>query len=131
MTLQEIINKAGNNAEDKGFYDLFNQLKNILMECKNNNNEKMISELLNFVNNQNICTNLMLIVSELGEAVEHLRSGRLANISTWKETFEEELADVLIRLADLCFHYDIDIEKFIKLKMKYNEDRQILHGKKF
>lgn len=46
----------------------------------------------------------MLVVSELGEAIEAHRHGD-------REGFEEEIADTFIRLADLCGGLGIDIER--------------------
>ena len=135
MDIMDIVNKAGLNARDKGFYDSYDQLKDTLGSIKNNDNEKAIDHLLDFVEKQNISTNLMLIVSELGEAIEHLRTGKRADgyefYHQWKDTFEEELADVLIRLADLCFSCNIDISKYIKAKMLFNSERKKMHGKLF
>lgn len=48
-----------------------------------------------------------------------------------KNTFEDELADVAIRLFDLCGGLNVDLEKHIDLKMKYNSMRGYKHGKKF
>lgn len=42
-----------------------------------------------------------------------------------------ELADAVIRIADLCGHMGIDLEAAIDLKMAYNETRPFKHGKKF
>ncbi len=42
-----------------------------------------------------------------------------------------ELADAVIRIADLCGHMGIDLEAAIDLKMAYNETRPFTHGKKF
>lgn len=42
-----------------------------------------------------------------------------------------ELADAVIRIADLCGHMGIDLEAAIALKMDYNETRPFKHGKKF
>lgn len=42
-----------------------------------------------------------------------------------------ELADAVIRIADLCGHLGIDLEAAIALKMDYNETRPFKHGKKF
>ena len=36
-----------------------------------------------------------------------------------KNTFEDELADVIIRVLDLCAFKGIDIESHIKAKMRY------------
>ncbi len=48
-----------------------------------------------------------------------------------KSTFEDEIADVAIRLFDLCGGMNIDLEKHIELKMKYNSMRGYKHGKAF
>jgi NTP pyrophosphatase (non-canonical NTP hydrolase) len=48
-----------------------------------------------------------------------------------KSSFEDEVADVAIRLFDLCGGLKIDLEKHIELKMKYNSLRGYKHGKKF
>ena len=46
-----------------------------------------------------------------------------------KNTFEDELADVVIRVLDLCAFKGIDIESHIKAKIRYNASRQHKHGK--
>lgn len=51
--------------------------------------------------------------------------------TTIKDTFEDELADTIIRILDLCGAKGIDIEKHIELKMKYNASRERMHGKKY
>ena len=48
-----------------------------------------------------------------------------------KSSFEDELADVAIRLFDLCGGLNIDLEKHIEMKMKYNSMRGYKHGKAF
>ena len=48
-----------------------------------------------------------------------------------KSSFEDELADVAIRLFDLCGGLKIDLEKHIALKMHYNSTRPRKHGKAF
>ena len=85
-------------------------------------------------------TLLMLIVSELAEAMEADRNGRIANLSGFhkgiahedifeasiKDTFEDEMADTIIRILDLCAAKGIDIDRHIELKMKYNTTREQL-----
>lgn len=73
---------------------------------------------------RNISELLMLCVSELAEAQEALRNNNPKN-------FNEEIADVFIRLADLCGGLDIDIEKEIIKKMRKNAKRPYKHGKAF
>lgn len=48
-----------------------------------------------------------------------------------KNTFEDELADVLIRVLDLCAYKNIDIESHVKAKMRYNSLRPHKHGKAY
>jgi NTP pyrophosphatase (non-canonical NTP hydrolase) len=105
---------------------------------------------------KNIGEVLMLCVSELAEALEADRKGKHADTShidvmeskgyTWddskisfttafqqdvKDTFEDEIADTVIRLLDLSEGLGIDIEKHIRLKLEYNKTRPHKHGKKY
>lgn len=108
---------------------------------------------------------LMLVVSELGEAIEAHRASRFADLTAFesiieksriinndptytgditpdkayaahfrtymKDTFEDEIADAIIRLLDLAALYNIDIEKHINAKVKYNAGRPRMHGKTY
>lgn len=69
-------------------------------------------------------TLIALIHSELSEALEADRHGD-------KEHVTEELADVAIRLGDLCGALDINIESAILAKMEKNRGRERLHGKSY
>jgi len=107
-------------------------------------------------NERNVGELLMLVTSELGEAMEAHRKGRFADThfmdemeaegytwgnsqmsfstcfeSTIKNTFEDEIADATIRLLDLAAGLGIDLEKHITSKVRYNETRPRLHGKKY
>lgn len=48
-----------------------------------------------------------------------------------KSSFEDELADVAIRLFDMCGGLGVNLEKHIEMKMMYNSMRGHKHGKKF
>lgn len=69
-------------------------------------------------------TLIALIHSELSEALEAHRKNDMENL-------EEELADVIIRVADLCGYLGIDLEVAIAAKMAYNKQRPRLHGKEY
>lgn len=71
---------------------------------------------------RNVGEALMLIVTELAEAMEGYRKKDDAN-------FKEELADTFIRLFDLCGGLGIDIEKEILEKSERNKARPYKHGK--
>lgn len=68
-------------------------------------------------------TLLALIHSEVSEALEADRKGDTDN-------FVEELADVCIRIFDLCGSRNIDLEKAIFEKMERNRGRTYKHGGK-
>lgn len=145
MDIDEIIKRAHENAVDKGFY-----------ECPKCENGRIIAghaqcPHCNGTGKEikNIGELLMLVVSELGEALEAHRketyplyemfqseidSGvnfEIAFKNHIKDTLHDELADAVIRICDMCGYLGIDLEKHIELKMKYNETREHKHGKKY
>lgn len=106
--------------------------------------------------NKNIPEILCLIHSEVSEALEAHRKGNhsdsnvikqlseskdkenIVNVAFEeifkehiKDTFEDEIADAIIRLLDLCGFLDINIESHIEAKLRYNSTRPFKHGKKY
>lgn len=69
-------------------------------------------------------TLIALVHSELSEALEADRNGNFRGMV-------EELADVCIRVFDLCGHYGINLELAILEKMTKNKLRPHKHGKKY
>jgi NTP pyrophosphatase (non-canonical NTP hydrolase) len=69
-------------------------------------------------------TILCLIHGEVSEAMEADRRGE-----GW-DRVTEELADVCIRIFDLCGSLNLDLEKAIIEKMEYNKTRSYKHGGK-
>lgn len=120
MTIKELVKKAHENARKHGFWEDWDSICWEDGLPKREDSTLDIKELFNHA----IATRLMLIVSELGEALEALRHDD-------KENFAEELADVAIRLADLCGGLGIDLEAEIKKKMEKNKSRGYKHGKAF
>ena len=136
MRIKDLCKKAHKAAVDKGFWS-----------------KKSPEGYWSTRITRNISELLMLVVSELGEACEALRKGRRQDYKpvrlnvqlskpndTWKvfmrkvwlkDTFEDELADAVIRICDLAESEGIDLEWQIKEKMKYNETRPMKHGKNF
>lgn len=120
--LNESAKTIHNNNREKGFWD----------------KERNVGELL------------MLVTSELGEAMDAHQKGRFVRWEEYdegyshqenleqkkrgfelhiKDSFEDEIADAIIRLLDLSAGLNIDIEKHINAKVNYNKSRERLHGK--
>jgi NTP pyrophosphatase (non-canonical NTP hydrolase) len=75
----------------------------------------------------NVPEKLCLIHSEVSEALEAYRN----NIPfDQKGNLGEELADVIIRIFDLCTYLGIDILQEVKAKHEYNKTRSYRHGGK-
>jgi len=118
MKISELQERAHKNAYNKGFWDKPND---IIFRMR----EKGFSEDdMHCVTNAFRCQRLMLMVSELGEAVEALRHGNY-------DGYQEELADTVIRILDECGGSNIDLESGIICKMVLNESRPPKHGKEF
>ena len=94
---------------------------------------------------------LMLIVSELSEALEEYRKGDMmdgrisrmhyysgggyvANVPTVcckkPEGIAVEVIDALIRILDWCGKEGVDVEALVKEKHEYNKTRPYKHGKR-
>lgn len=120
--LNELSKQIHANAKAKGFFD----------------NPKNIGEML------------CLIHSEVSEALEADRHGKyfegaIQGVNGWlsddyftksfkthvKGTFEEEMADIIIRVLDMCAFKNIDIDAHVAAKMRYNSLREYMHGKKY
>ena len=96
----------------------------------------------------NIPEKLMLVVTELAEAMEEYRK---IPIEAWQQlqevghftshtvdthlagkvydNFEMEIADTFIRLMDICGALGLDIDQAIVDKVAYNKTRPYKHGK--
>lgn len=92
---------------------------------------------------RNIPEQLCLIHSEISEALEEYRSGAAVNLirDSLNPNYDPsrllklegvgiELADAVIRIADFCGRYGIDLEACLRAKMRYNLTRPHRHGGK-
>jgi len=128
MEIKEIMQEIHKNNVDKGFWE--------------NKETKNVGEVL------------MLCVSELSEALEAHRKNKFANIKGFemekgyhvhgdkldfeqsfqvhiKDSFEDEIADTVIRLFDLSEGFGIDLEFHIRQKINYNKTRPFKHNKAY
>lgn len=134
MNIKEVSKEIHNNAIDKGFWDGPRNTGELLMLCVSELAEALEAHrkskkadrsgfieredqiLKSYINHTN-----QLEVSDFKRIFEH----------KIKDTFEDEIADTVIRLFDLAEGYDIDLEWHIKKKMEYNDTRERLHGKAY
>lgn len=145
QALNELAREVYQNAVDHGFYDA--ELE--MIDVVSGDLDKSIA-LQHFVFGQRIS----LIHSELSEALEADRKNRGADLDAFnnpkqitprtgvdpfrdkfetyiKDTLEDEIADALIRILDLCAALNIDIGTHVRLKMAYNSGRPRKHGKEY
>ena len=77
------------------------------------------------INEKNIVpTKLMLCVTELAEAMEGHRKNLMDDKLPHRPMIEVELADAVIRIADLCGALNLDLGGAIAEKMAYNAQRE-------
>lgn len=82
-------------------------------------------------NRNNFDGDVMLIVTELSEAVEADRAGVKSDKIPQFDGREEELADALVRLLHTAAKYNIRLGPAFVEKMGYNLTRPYKHGKKY
>ena len=109
----------------KGFWDTMHNSDNILREVVSVGEADNIKA----VHDAFISQKIALIMSECSEALEAMRKDNYG--LEIKDSFEDEIADVFIRLSDLCGELNIDIEKQIEWKLEHNKSRPNKHGKNF
>lgn len=146
----DLVEKSFKIAEEKGFWKHYDSVMDKVSKGTEFSKEEQDAIHKAFINQK-----IMLIVSELGELMETLRKDMIIEcdddllnelqeqyetdpelfymrfIHFQKDRFEDELADVMIRLGDLIGKLGIDIEKHIDMKQKFNSLREKMHGKKF
>ena len=109
-TIQEI---AHNTAREKGFWeDTSTPITPFEETLDADWDRRLVSE------------KIALIHSEVSEALEELRDGTL-------EKFGGELADIIIRTADLAGAMKLDLAALVVAKLEANKARPVKHGKRF
>lgn len=126
MTIREMQDEAWGMSEASGFHDDIPPVGAV-------DDRAAINARVNYA-----IMKLFLIVTEVSEAGEELRDGHTPEETYYKpekptkpEGLPSELADVVIRVGDLCGILGIDLAAIIEEKMAYNASRPRLHGRKF
>lgn len=108
MEIRNLVKRSGETARNKGFHDEPRSFGDIIA----------------------------LIHSEASEALEadreNLGKKEIYFTEDWKAYgVPIEMADILIRVFDVCWFYSIDLEEALSLKMRENEHRDYKHGKEY
>jgi len=154
MNINKMVEEAHNNSRNKGFWDDaacpycggdgsiavgYKDMRLVSEPCKQCDGTGLLV-------GPHVLTKLMLVVTELAEAAEDYRDGRdlrqchyeygadKVTVPVDKPRkpcgFPSELADVIIRVADLAGALGIDLETVITEKFAYNRSRSRMHGGK-
>lgn len=107
-TINKWVDRVHENAKAHGWYD---------------GKKKNFGELL------------MLVTTEVAEVMEEYRNGKDFNEIYYDEKgkmqgIPSELADIVIRVMDICGYYKIDLERAIIEKHEFNKKRPYKHGGK-
>lgn len=129
MDLNELVRRSYENAEKHGFWEHQARLQANVGVTIPQGYDLML-EVTRLVVNEK----LVLIHSELSEALEEVRSGVPLQATRFNEKgkpegFAIELADAIIRIADLAGGVGINLEHAVEQKMRYNESRPFKHGR--
>ena len=110
---------------DKGFYEIEKSIGETIALIHSE-----VSEALECDREDKYCRLTSNVLLELSN---EKNNGKLKAIFELmiKDTFEDELADIMIRVMDLAGYLKIDLEGHIKAKMQYNLLRPYKHGKKY
>lgn len=81
---------------------------------------------------------LMLVVTEISEAMEEFRKADSSYVSRvyWSydgkkpEGLMVELADAIIRILHIAGKFGVDMTEILRMKMDYNHTRDFRHGGK-
>lgn len=151
MKIQHLINSSYRTAREKGFWEDTNnpspatynlsQLSGDILDLTRK--IEMLRKTTTFVDPNTerlkdtydkekvvLCSKLVLLVSEIGEALEAISGSPNDNYAN----LGEELADIGIRWGDLCGFVEeileMSVEEEIIIKKVKNDKRPYKHGKK-
>ena len=138
MNVAEIVKEIHETNKSKGFWDKDRNIGELLMltvselsealEAHRGRGNKLNKEYFDlFVNS----SSSIGTKSDDGETITKETLFKDGFKLYVKDSFEDEIADAIIRLFDLCGGLEIDIEWHIEQKLKYDKTRERMHGKKY
>ena len=134
--IEGLVDAAHLTAVNKGWWS--KEERDINLLCKKHDlSEEVRTELRQTFGTRSFVECVGLIDSEAAEAIEDYRvhglnpDKFLYNDENGKPCgIASELADILIRVADLCGMHNIPLSAGVEAKLKYNAGRPLRHGDK-
>jgi len=141
MEIKDLVKQAHENAVKHGWWEkpkspgellvlIHSEVSEALEEIRNGHqmNETYYSGKI--TSDEILCYKTIIIEGK-SKSKFGLKEGSLPFIEINKpEGVPSELADIVIRVFDMCGYYGIDLYAAIKEKMAYNESRPYKHGGK-
>tara|TARA_R110000782_G_scaffold151803_1_gene244484 strand:+ start:553 stop:981 length:429 start_codon:yes stop_codon:yes gene_type:complete len=141
--INNLAKEVHENARNKGFYDAEKNIGEMLCLIHSEVSEALEADRkdrfakTNIETYSKVCkkspTSILcgLAEKEYGFSFYEDLFFKSVFVGTVKDTFEDELADIVIRVMDLAAFKNIDLEAHIKAKMRFNSLREHKHGKKY
>jgi len=120
--INTLVTQVHDNARSKGFYESEKNIGEMLALIHSEVSEALESDRSEVYTNANV---------KLIAATEDDKTFKSLFMEYIKDTFEDELADICIRVFDLAGYKGIDLENHILAKMRYNSMREHKHGKQY
>ena len=124
LSITEIVNQSHETAVDKGWYEEPKTFGELIALCHSELSEaleefrvKRAPKEIHFSGYSNIDECMIISIEKTATCRK-------------PEGIPIELADVVIRVADMCGYYGIDLEEAVRIKMEYNRHRPHRHGGK-
>ena len=128
--INELAKEIHLNAKSKGFFDEPKNTGEMLCLIHSEVSEALEADRKNHyaVKSFNLENNIDINDLDSPSKKQYFQQEFEVSI---KNSFEDELADIMIRVMDLASFKGIDLEYHIKMKMAYNSMREHKHGKKY
>lgn len=135
MEIKDIVRKAHDNAVEHGFWDPPLPFGTAIALIHSELSEALEEERAGHPLIWYHCTegdpSLPCDPADVTECFQYGHEDACQYRNKKPEGAAVELADAVIRIADLCGHLGIDLDAVIEEKMAYNADRPYKHGKRF